>query len=292
MTIKRGPKPERGFTIIDNTALRDRALSFRARGILGYVLSNVDGWTTSAEEIARMGTEGRDAVRTALAELEAAGYLERHQRRTARGTFITDWVMHETPVGPGVSAGQTASDFQSSDNQSSDGQPSVHQPSDSQALKALEDQREDHQQETAAPSAPEQPSLIEADVPTATVGPQDSAADAAKELLRWWWERQDPKPAGRSAWHSGLASVRAVLEAGWSPHQVGQALKVTPPPLSVGTLEFALNNARRQAGKPTRMDSNRSVVAQMEAEFYGQHQPQRPQLRAIAGGEDAPEWTL
>src|SRR5690242_8442193 len=141
-------KPGRDFTIIQNAALRDRSLSFRARGILAYVLSNVDGWTTSAEEIARWGTEGRDAVRTALAELEAVGYLERHQRRTSRGTFITDWVMHETPVGHDVSAGQTASDFQSSDNQSSDAQPSVHQPSDSQALKALEEQAEDHQEET------------------------------------------------------------------------------------------------------------------------------------------------
>lgn len=291
MTIKRGPKPERGFTIIDNTALRDRALSFRARGILGYVLSNVEGWETSAEAIARMGTEGRDAVRTALNELEAAGYLQRSPHRGADGRWATEWVMHETPQAADVSAGQDRRWESDADNPRRLNR-SGSTDAVSQALKE-EDHQEDHQEDPAlADARAEAPPLfeVEAAVPTATVGPQDSEPDAAKELLRWWWERQDPKPAGRSAWHSGLASVRAVLEAGWTPRDVGQALKVTPPPLSVGTLEFALNNARRQAGKPTRMDSNRSVVAQMEAEFYGQQQ--RPQLRAIAGGEDAPEWTL
>jgi hypothetical protein len=260
MGIKRGPKPERGFTIIDNTALRDRALSFRARGILGYVLSNTEGWETSAEAIARMGTEGRDAVRTALNELEAAGYLKRTPHRGADGKWATDWTMYETPQAEDETAGQDRRWESASDNPRRFNR-SGSTASDSQALKE-EDHQEDHQEDTATPAAsatsPEEPTTL---FVVASVEPEPEQAlppapDPAKVLLQWWWERQDPKPAGRGAWHSGLAAIKAVLEAGHGLHDVGMALKFTPPPLSIGALEFALNSARR----PTREQINRQQM--------------------------------
>ena len=61
--------------------LQDKRISFRARGILGYLLSLPDGWEASAERIAHETTEGRDAVATALKELERAGYLARRAGR-------------------------------------------------------------------------------------------------------------------------------------------------------------------------------------------------------------------
>jgi len=290
-------KPVRDYTQIQNAALRDRVLSFRARGILAYCLSNRDGWETTAESIARNGTEGRDAVRKALAELEAAGYLKRHPHRDANGRWATDWTLSEFPDTSDVSAGHDRDGFSAPVSPSLENRSGEPAPV-SQALKE-EDYVEDHHEDPAladarADAAPPALFVVEADVPTATVSPQDTEADAARELLRWWWDRQDPKPAGRSAWHSGLASVRAVLESGWSPRQVGQALKVTPPPLSVGTLEFALNAEKRKAGQPNRgqqrMDANRAVVAGLAQEIYGQQEPPAG-LAAITGGE-APEWTL
>ncbi|QKY79987.1 helix-turn-helix DNA binding domain protein [Gordonia phage Clawz] len=79
--IVRGPRKERGFTIIDNSLLNDKAMSFRARGVLAYLLSKPTGWKVSAERLSSEAKEGRDAMRTALNEIEAAGYLVRRRWR-------------------------------------------------------------------------------------------------------------------------------------------------------------------------------------------------------------------
>lgn len=79
--IVRGPRKDRGFTIIDNSLLNDKLLSFRARGVLAYLLSKPTGWKVSAERLATEAKEGRDAMRTALNEIEAAGYLVRRRWR-------------------------------------------------------------------------------------------------------------------------------------------------------------------------------------------------------------------
>jgi len=97
MTIVRGPRLERNFTILDNNVLRDTSLSFRSRGVLGYLLSLPPDSTVSAAEIARQGSEGREAIRSALTELEAAGYLVRGHRRRPDGTFTSFSTIYEQP---------------------------------------------------------------------------------------------------------------------------------------------------------------------------------------------------
>jgi hypothetical protein len=79
--IVRGPRAADHFTIISNSALRDERLSWKARGLLAYLLSMETGWETSVRRLATVAPDGKSAVETALAELEAAGYLERRQVR-------------------------------------------------------------------------------------------------------------------------------------------------------------------------------------------------------------------
>lgn len=97
MTIVRSPRPESGWTVLSNDVIRDSALSYRARGVLASILSRPDNWRTTAEALTREGREGREAIRTALTELESAGYLRRERVRHADGTIRTVTTVYDRP---------------------------------------------------------------------------------------------------------------------------------------------------------------------------------------------------
>lgn len=88
------------FTRIDNALLRDRRLSFRARGVAAEVLSRPGTWIFSAESLAAEGQEGIHAMEGAIRELIAAGYVTRSKMRDpSTGHFITMLKLHEAPTG-------------------------------------------------------------------------------------------------------------------------------------------------------------------------------------------------
>ena len=55
--IVRSKRPER-YTVLDNDILRNHALSFKARGILAYILSQPDNWAISSSRLAKVGQTG------------------------------------------------------------------------------------------------------------------------------------------------------------------------------------------------------------------------------------------
>lgn len=124
--IRRSPRPDTGFTIIRNDVLRDERLSYRARGLLTAILSRPDNWTVSRDRLAADGQEGRDAVGTALQELETCGYIVRHRFQAEDGCWRTETVVYDTPHNADSSVN---ADFQSpeTENQSSVFQSSVFQ---------------------------------------------------------------------------------------------------------------------------------------------------------------------
>lgn len=86
------------FAQIANSALRDQRLSFRARGILAMVLSNVGEWQATREWIARQSEhEGRQAIQTALNELTTLGYRRVHKERGPDGGWVTVTSWYHTP---------------------------------------------------------------------------------------------------------------------------------------------------------------------------------------------------
>lgn len=97
MAIIRSPRPENHFTIIENQVLRDQRLSYKARGILIYILSHVDNWRISAEDLAGKSTDGRTAVLSGLEELRTLGYIVTTRKQNADGKWTTESVAFDTP---------------------------------------------------------------------------------------------------------------------------------------------------------------------------------------------------
>lgn len=87
----------RQFVRLDSRAVNDTRLSYRARGVLAWLLEKPDDWTVNAEAISAKGKEGRDAIRTALGELEQAGYLVRRKWRGDDGQWRSEAVVYEHP---------------------------------------------------------------------------------------------------------------------------------------------------------------------------------------------------
>lgn len=74
------------FTQVPNTWIRDKRLTLKAKGLLAQLLSHSDGWQVSVYGLSIANNCGRDAIRTAVKELEDCGYLVRSQKR-ADGAF-------------------------------------------------------------------------------------------------------------------------------------------------------------------------------------------------------------
>ncbi len=86
MSIRRGPIARVDhFTIIPNDWVRDHNLSRRAKGLLCELMSHREGWEITIDSLMASGPEGRDAIRGAILELEAAGYLRQERERDAGG---------------------------------------------------------------------------------------------------------------------------------------------------------------------------------------------------------------
>lgn len=86
------------YTSIDRGLINDQRLSFRARGVLAWLLDKPDDWHCDSTAISHAGMEGREAVRAALRELERCGYLVRKRRRVDGGKMITETWVYERPV--------------------------------------------------------------------------------------------------------------------------------------------------------------------------------------------------
>ena len=70
------------FTKIDNFVIQKESdISWRALGLLTYLVSLPQDWSISIERLGKIRAEGRDAVRTAMNELVIAGYVVKRGRK-------------------------------------------------------------------------------------------------------------------------------------------------------------------------------------------------------------------
>lgn len=117
MAIIREARRER-YSVINNQILENHQISYRARGLLSYMLSKPDNWKFYVSNLAdNSDVEGEKAVSSALKELEAAGYLERKVKRDKKGHYKgLDYILRENPK---KEQDQTQSDEETTPQQTS-----------------------------------------------------------------------------------------------------------------------------------------------------------------------------
>lgn len=90
---------QRDFTILPNDVVRDPRLSWKALGLLVYILSLPDDFRLHLKYLTKQKPTGRDGTRAGLKELEAAGYLTiRRERRSGRFAQVI-WDVTDSPAG-------------------------------------------------------------------------------------------------------------------------------------------------------------------------------------------------
>ncbi|MFR8465856.1 MAG: DUF6017 domain-containing protein [Eisenbergiella tayi] len=75
----------RGYTVMSNHHLRNKDLSLKAKGLLSQMLSLPEDWDFTLKGLSLINRESIDAIRTAVWELEKAGYITRQQNRDGKG---------------------------------------------------------------------------------------------------------------------------------------------------------------------------------------------------------------
>ena len=76
-----------GYTVLPNGILRDTGLSLKTKGLFAIILSLPEDWDYSVAGLATVAGCGRDAIRSALGEMEQAGYLIRTRSHGEGGKF-------------------------------------------------------------------------------------------------------------------------------------------------------------------------------------------------------------
>jgi hypothetical protein len=88
----------KGYTVMSNHHLRNAALSLKAKGLLSQMLSLPENWNYTLKGLATINRENVSAIRTAVNELEEAGYVVRKQGRDALGKMSANvYTVYEEP---------------------------------------------------------------------------------------------------------------------------------------------------------------------------------------------------
>ena len=98
MTVTAPPPPERDFTRVANSLLRDFRLSYAEKGMLAAIMSHAEPHQLTMEQLVQESEEGDDAVRGIVRRLVAKGFLRRTPVRGYRGRMVRyDYEVTEPP---------------------------------------------------------------------------------------------------------------------------------------------------------------------------------------------------
>jgi len=105
-------KVRSNFTVLDNTVIRDNRLSWKALGILTYLLSLPPDSKLYLKRLGSLRPSGRDSTRTGLVELQECGYLKIEKIRDETGRFFGNfWEVTDSPETPENPPSSPETDF-------------------------------------------------------------------------------------------------------------------------------------------------------------------------------------
>ena len=101
-------RKKNGFTQVSNSMLEDERLSWRAKGLLCYMLSRPNNWKINKTDLYKRATEGRDAMQKTLTELKQFNYLHIYPNVISQGQ-IDGWIWEydDVPFTPEILENQT-----------------------------------------------------------------------------------------------------------------------------------------------------------------------------------------
>lgn len=87
------------YTVLSNFHFREKEMSFKAKGLLSFMLSLPNNWDYSVEGLESFSSDGKDSIISGLKELEKFGYLVRKQKTDEKGKFCGyDYIIYEKPL--------------------------------------------------------------------------------------------------------------------------------------------------------------------------------------------------
>ena len=123
---------------MSNYHLRDKRLSLKAKGLLSQMLSLPEDWDYTLAGLCYINRESKDAIRTAIRELEQAGYIRRRQTTDRGGKFAgNEYTIYERSQEP--PSGEPSSEKPSSGNPTT-GKPMPENPTQQNIEKQNTDQ--------------------------------------------------------------------------------------------------------------------------------------------------------
>ena len=90
-------KREKYGVVINRYGLEDPRLSFKAKGILAYLMTKPDGWQVNSTHLSKVGKDGRDAILKALDQLGEAGYFTRKCQQDKAGKWVWEQSIYDYP---------------------------------------------------------------------------------------------------------------------------------------------------------------------------------------------------
>ena len=96
MIIRISKDKENPYVMVNKAWVNDISLSYKAKGVMLYLLSKPDDWQVYESDIVKHGVDGRDSVRSAIKELITCGYVKRTRSRDEKGKLgASEYVISE-----------------------------------------------------------------------------------------------------------------------------------------------------------------------------------------------------